>query len=102
MVCHDVGARGESRYFAITDVWHAGEADPPADFGDCRQIERLVGRVAGPGRAGPRPPERIKRCERDLQWRQIGPMILAVTELEHPLWCYRGRDGRWIHTDGVG
>jgi hypothetical protein len=84
LVRHDVGARGESRYFAIADVRHAGEADTPEDLGDCRQRERSIGSVAGQGYDGHRQPERIERCQGNLQLRQTGLVILAVNELEWP------------------
>jgi hypothetical protein len=58
--------------------------------------------VAGPGRDGQRQPERSERCQRALQWRQSGPLSLAVTALAQPGRGHRGRDGRRRHTDGCG
>jgi hypothetical protein len=82
LVRHDVGARGERRDFAIADVRHARDTDTPTNLRDCRQIERIIGGVAGHSRDGQRQSERIECGERNLQLRQIGPMILAVTELK--------------------
>jgi hypothetical protein len=78
----DVGARGERRDFAIAEVRHARATDTPANWRDGRQRERLIGGVAGHSRDGQRQSERIACGERALQLRQIGPMILAVTELK--------------------
>jgi hypothetical protein len=44
--------------------------------------ERIIGGVAGHSRDGQRQSERIECGERNLQLRQIGPMSLAVTELQ--------------------
>jgi hypothetical protein len=81
LVRHDVGARGERRDVAIADVRHARATDPPAHWREGRQRERISGGVAGHRRDGQRQSERIECGERALQWRQIGPMLLAVTEL---------------------
>jgi len=64
-----------------------------------RQIERVIGRIPGHDRGRQRHAERIKHRHGDLPLRQIGPMILAVPELEQPFRRHVGGRRRGIDAD---
>ena len=93
----DLGSRPHRRHFAIADVAQSSDLDDLADFGDLRQIERIVRRVASHDRRRQRQSKRIEHRQSDLQLRQIGPMILAVSKLEHPFGRDEGRHCCTVH-----
>lgn len=93
---HDLRARAKSRHLAVANVGQPSDPGDLADFGNLRQIERVVGRMAGYNRRCQRQAERIEHRHSDLHLRQVGAMILAVPELAHPVGRHVGRRRRGI------
>ena len=81
---HDLSACAEGRHLAVADIGQSGGPDNLADFGNLRQIEWVIGRLAGHDRHRQWQAERIEHCHGNLHLRQIGAMILAVPKLEQP------------------
>ena len=81
---HDLCACANGRHLAVANVGEPGALGSLADFGNLRQIERVIGRLAGDDRRRQRQAERIEHRHGDLHLRQIGAMILTVSQLEQP------------------
>jgi hypothetical protein len=96
LVGHDLRPRADGRHLAVPDVGQPGELGDLADFGNLRQIQRVIGRLTGHDRRRQRQAERITPRHGDLYLGQIGAMILAVAELEQPFGCHVGRRRRGI------
>src|SRR6266581_9785068 len=98
LVRHDLRACAHSRHLAVTNVSQPGRPDGLADFGNLRQIERVIGRLASHDCRRQRQAERIEDRHGDLHLGQIGAMILAVPKLEYPFGRHVGRRRRGVDT----
>ncbi len=91
-----LGARPKGGHCTVADGRQAGGLSDLADFGDLRQIQRIISRVPGYDRRGPRQTERVEGGHGALHRREIGPMILAVTALAQAFRRDAGRSGRRV------
>src|SRR6266571_8248998 len=96
LVRHDLGAYTKGRHLAVANVGEAGTLGGLADLGNLRQIERVVGRLAGDDRRRQRPAEGVEHRYGDVHLRQIGAMILAVSQLEQPFGRHVGPRRRHV------
>ena len=96
LVRNDLRARADGRHLAVADVGQPGALGDLTDFGNLRQIQRVIGRIAGHDCERQRHAQRIKHRHGDFDLRQIGAMILAVPELEQPCGRHVGRCRRGV------
>ena len=95
---HDLCARANGRHLAVANVGQPGTLGALTDFGNLRQIERVIGHMAGDDRRRQRQAERIEHGHGDLHLRQIGAMILAVSQLEQSFGRHVGPSRRGVDT----
>jgi hypothetical protein len=78
------GARRQRGHFAVTHVGPPGTAEGLLHLLDDRDVQRIVGRIAGHDNGDQRHAQRIEDASSDFQLRP-GGVVLAVAELHQPL-----------------
>jgi hypothetical protein len=76
-----VGPRGQGGHLAVPGVDQAGLAEHPANPIDHRQVERIIGGVAGIDLGGEQLPTRLGGGRHELQLGEVGPMVFTVAVL---------------------
>jgi hypothetical protein len=68
-VCHDLSARADGRHLTVPNRGQPGAPGDLADFGNLREIARVIGRMAAYDRGRQRQAERIEHRHGDLHLR---------------------------------